>query len=742
MAWKLRLPASGYITIPTWTVAANQDFVIEAVFDTPAVVDTDGVLGNLEGDSYLATLAINNGAVLTKLADIFINGDGNAPVNQNIFAPSNKYSYKVQRTSNLVRTTVTNLTTGTVRQDISGVVFSNAISFTRIGNTQTYTLGGGSFYTVQLSRSGDNRYYDANASGGTGVVLPDTVNSANNGTQSGTGWPANDGEWVFYNSITALPIPNNTLGAALNQACAINLNNYFTGATSYSVLSGSLPTGLSISGNQIVGTPTTADSTTLVIRASNSIDTLDSATITFNTGLWYLLCAGGTGSTAPIVTIPDWTPSNQSNWACRLKIRTGSNITTDRMLLGRDDDNTNTNQGFKFAINNGSVVVLYKTYWNTTNWLQYAISANTEYDFLYKVTATTFELWNNATNTLLVSKTLPNRAASNTVMGTSVVGQNAKSNSSLNQSPAGVGYYNVDFIDYATPSNSRYYDANLSGGVGTKLLTVEGTNNGTQAGTWPAGDSEWVFYSSLYVGEGTISFSAAAAAAVASAKVGNVTVSAIATTVEDIQGSKIGFAPLNSPISAGIAVSASKVGEASFSMPINAVLGIAAHKVGVAPLYIEAVTDVSLYAGNIYIGEGTFSVTATASATLQGEKVGKSQVQFVATAALFCTAAKLSGSDVSASANATAQLQASKTGQSTTHLAASASASVDSYKVGLGTVAALASITISLSGSNPGETPTPVTLVFVRSSSRHTHNMRTSSRYNYNIKTSSGGARV
>ncbi len=60
----------------------------------------------------------------------------------------------------------------------------------------------GGIYYVEISTNGGasaTRYYDPSASGGTGTVLPDTVNSANNGTQAGT-WPANDSEWVFYNS--------------------------------------------------------------------------------------------------------------------------------------------------------------------------------------------------------------------------------------------------------------------------------------------------------------------------------------------------------------------------------------------------------------------------------------------------------------------------------------------------------------------------------------------------------------
>lgn len=294
-------------------------------------------------------------------------------------------------------------------------------------------------------------------------------------------------------------------------------------------------------------------------------------------------------------------------------------------------------------------------------------------------------------------------------------------------------------------ANATYqtqWDDTGATGDGVNWADDTATRNITISGHTGAANSWWFFYSSFYVGEGTISISATASAELASSKVGNATVSAVAAAVAACQGSKTGSTVLSLPITAGILLSASKNTSASITMPINAVMGIAANKVGVAPLYVEAAADISLYAGNIAIGEGTFSVTATALVSVQGEKVGHSQVHFAAAAAVYSSATKQGAAGVSASANITAQLQASKTGQAIPQLAAAVALSADGYKVGLGSFAVLASATISLSGSNPAAVPAPVTLVFVRSSSRHTHNIRTSSRYNYNLITSSGGARV
>lgn len=301
-------------------------------------------------------------------------------------------------------------------------------------------------------------------------------------------------------------------------------------------------------------------------------------------------------------------------------------------------------------------------------------------------------------------------------------------------------------LDYFICSTSAglyaEWRADLSNGSGTKLLTTDGSRDGDLLNFSGAANSWWVFYSTFYIGEGTISVSAAATASLASTKVGNATVTAVAAAVAAVQGSKIGSVPLNLPISAGIVLSANKVGAASFSIPINAVLGIAANKVGVTPLYVEAVADISLYAGNIYIGEGTFTVSASAAITLQGGKVGASSVQFGATAAAYCNASKLSAGELALTASASASLQSSKLGHSTLQVPAVIASSLTADKTGISSIAVLASATITIAGSNQAAVPTPVTLVFVRSSSRHTHNMRTSSRYNYNLITSSGGARV
>lgn len=70
----------------------------------------------------------------------------------------------------------------------------------RISNTTADCFRGGVYYAAISDNGGvfATRYYNPSSTS-SGTVLPDTVNSANNGNQVGT-WPANDSEWVFYSS--------------------------------------------------------------------------------------------------------------------------------------------------------------------------------------------------------------------------------------------------------------------------------------------------------------------------------------------------------------------------------------------------------------------------------------------------------------------------------------------------------------------------------------------------------------
>lgn len=73
-------------------------------------------------------------------------------------------------------------------------------AFFRFSSSTTEAFRGGIYYVAISTNGGASvtRYYNPSSTS-SGTVLPDTVNSANNGNQVGT-WPANDSEWVFYSS--------------------------------------------------------------------------------------------------------------------------------------------------------------------------------------------------------------------------------------------------------------------------------------------------------------------------------------------------------------------------------------------------------------------------------------------------------------------------------------------------------------------------------------------------------------
>jgi hypothetical protein len=221
MAWKLLFNgATSRVTIPQWTVAASQDFVIDIVFDTPSVLATDGVLGDNGSTNFLAVFS--NAGVQTKLNNVFLTGVSTTdPPNANVFTANNKFRWRVERVSNICRVTITNLTTSTVRQDVQNISFSGGFNFTQIGNTQWLYLNNGTVYSCVLTAGTTTRNYDPSASGGAGTALPDTNNSANNGTLVGFTVPAC---WVFYDdggattSTVTFTMPQFSLAASLTDS--------------------------------------------------------------------------------------------------------------------------------------------------------------------------------------------------------------------------------------------------------------------------------------------------------------------------------------------------------------------------------------------------------------------------------------------------------------------------------------------------------------------------------------------
>lgn len=449
------------------------------------------------------------------------------------------------------------------------------------------------------------------------------------------------GQWVFYNSITSTGIPNNTLGAALNQACAINLNNYFTGATSYSVLSGSLPTGLSISGNQIVGTPTTAQSTTLVIRASNSIDTLDSAEITFNTGLWYLKQSGSTGY-LQVSTALSFTASD--NWVFRFAVQQ----TSDAFFRVFGNPSA---FGTRIFINSTGLLLRIET--NTTDYIEFALPSGyshaTRRDFVITKSGSSYTLTIDGGAPINATFLGTNRAwAAGVATAFFRSGGTTMSDGSL---------YYFEFEKNGVIQNS--YDPNTSGGVGNLLIDRVSNNNGTQAGTWPADNAEWVSYAPAGGGAAALDGNATAVATATSALTTAIRLAASAAAIA------VATASLTTqiPLQAAPTATATATGQLT-TQPSGFTASAQATAATTGQLSTQIRLTANGQAQAIGAGQLTTQIRltgfgqglATATGELQGGQGFQANAQAIATATGMLTVQKPLAATATATASASGQL--------------------------------------------------------------------------------------
>ena len=131
----------------------------------------------------------------------------------------------------------------------------------------------------------NNRLYDANASGGTGTILPETIAGVN-GAQTGT-WPTDDSEWVFYSAggsaaqLQANAISTSTATAALTAgillvAAAVSVSNSTASMTApiellASVVSQSTSTGNLTTGIRLAANAASVSSATAMLTTSVSL---------------------------------------------------------------------------------------------------------------------------------------------------------------------------------------------------------------------------------------------------------------------------------------------------------------------------------------------------------------------------------------------------------------------------------------------------------------------------------------
>ena len=152
--------------------------------------------------------------------------------------------------------------------DSVGIVFDNGTG-TVYGDAtlqENLTIGEGERLNIP---SGASLTIDSGATLTNEGTVTNNGTLTNNGTINNSGTlPSNiGGEGVVNHAptITTVSLPNGTEGTSYSQTLTA------TGTTpiTWSVTSGSLPTGLSLNGNTISGTPTTAGTSTFTVKAEN-----------------------------------------------------------------------------------------------------------------------------------------------------------------------------------------------------------------------------------------------------------------------------------------------------------------------------------------------------------------------------------------------------------------------------------------------------------------------------------------
>lgn len=201
MAYLLRFTGgAGYISIPPALLGAST-FDFELDFTPRAIISGyTQVIGNADGADSLrhAIFLFGN----SRMEVSFIIGGARRIINapSGTFAAGTRYKINVTYDGSQMRLLVGGSQVGSV--GATGTVggtrgVSEIGAATPIGESSRAPID---LYSCKITQNGTLiRDYDPSLSGGSGTVLPDAVNSANNGTQVGA-WPTDNSEWVFYST--------------------------------------------------------------------------------------------------------------------------------------------------------------------------------------------------------------------------------------------------------------------------------------------------------------------------------------------------------------------------------------------------------------------------------------------------------------------------------------------------------------------------------------------------------------
>jgi len=462
--------AAGSLSFPLWTGGSTT---------TSWEVEVDFSVTSLASQ---ITLVGNTGAV-SGAFDIFTNGAIGLRAwvasAAGLVVVGNRYTAKVTREgTNTLRVYLKLASESTYGAAVATYSTANTIPYNALGRNQnTPVVRAVNFYGAKLTGGTYGETWSGLNAPSTGTTW--TGANGNQITLQGTQGTA-DAWWVFYNSITntrslyPLNIPSGT-------PVSIDINNYFTGATSYAIQSGSLPAGLTLSGSIISGTVAANAASQFTIRASNSIDLLDVVSVVQVGTNWALSFDGVNDE----VTFPD-VLAGASTFEINFDLTIKAAPLSYNSLLSNNNSSGGTARNHIFTRSNRAIEVScviggVRRVFETSAGV-FTFNQRVLLDLLY----------DGANLTLRVDGVVRGSVAATGVLNTiSGVGDRGFTRVGNN---ASLGYPNIDLYSLQFKAEGSTVRNYIPSGSGNALVdTINSANNGTLV-NFPTDDSEWIGY--------------------------------------------------------------------------------------------------------------------------------------------------------------------------------------------------------------------------------------------------------
>ena len=312
MTWNLRLDGTQSLESGQVLITRTMDFYFEVEIKNWAAAGTQNgcICAQNIGTSAnqkLFQLYLSGGALKlihtqidNTLISNFVISDGVYKFAfTNTATGTNTNQWAVYRDGALVGSGTFSMGTGNDTTATFVVGARHGASNSEYGFQATADFGAATLYDIDLDAPIATWSMDASNHGAVPVVVEDT--SGNNYDLTGVGFPSTGEDWIDLGGGGVTPVAFSSTvpdqNATNGSAFSLDVASYFSGTETpftYSLQAGTLPTGLSLSGSVISGTPTVDEvQSGVVIRAT------DTATNTADTNS-FSITVSSTPNTAPV----------------------------------------------------------------------------------------------------------------------------------------------------------------------------------------------------------------------------------------------------------------------------------------------------------------------------------------------------------------------------------------------------------------------------------------------------------